>query len=147
MTVERLGKSLADVDSKNFMIRTTDEGAIMYWLQPAEAADDDSGRSSRAHAVCLATGALSVLVIHVGVATELNANGGVVIQRAHATRVPPPSVLQANYAAIRAEAAHIASRGGFKAGASRRSDKKPRPNEPCWCGSGTKFKRCHGAPA
>jgi preprotein translocase subunit SecA len=20
-------------------------------------------------------------------------------------------------------------------------------NEPCWCGSGKKFKRCHGAPA
>lgn len=147
LTVERLGKSLADVDSRNFMIRTPDEGAIMFWLQPADATDDDMGRSSRAHAVCLATGAPNVLVIHVGVASEVNANGGVMLERAHAARVPPPSVLQANYAQIQAEAAHIASRGDFKASASRRGDKKPRPNEPCWCGSGTKFKRCHGAPA
>jgi sirohydrochlorin ferrochelatase len=26
------------------------------------------------------------------------------------------------------------------------SKRKPGRNEPCWCGSGSKFKRCHGAP-
>lgn len=33
------------------------------------------------------------------------------------------------------------------AGAQRRVDRSSRPgrNDPCWCGSGRKFKKCHGA--
>ena len=29
----------------------------------------------------------------------------------------------------------------------RRKHKKVRPNEPCPCGSGKKYKHCHGAPS
>jgi len=29
----------------------------------------------------------------------------------------------------------------------RRSSEKVRPNDPCFCGSGKKFKKCHGAEA
>lgn len=36
---------------------------------------------------------------------------------------------------------------GTSTGTVRRSSKKVRPNEPCPCGSGKKYKRCHGAPA
>ena len=32
-------------------------------------------------------------------------------------------------------------------GTVRRKGKKVRPNEPCPCGSGKKYKHCHGAPA
>jgi preprotein translocase subunit SecA len=29
----------------------------------------------------------------------------------------------------------------------RRSGEKIRPNDPCYCGSGKKYKKCHGADA
>ncbi|MBC2732443.1 SEC-C metal-binding domain-containing protein [Thiobacillus sp.] len=32
----------------------------------------------------------------------------------------------------------------MRARLSARKPKRPRPNEPCWCGSGVKYKRCHG---
>ncbi|HLF55640.1 MAG TPA: SEC-C metal-binding domain-containing protein [Thermoanaerobaculia bacterium] len=28
-----------------------------------------------------------------------------------------------------------------------RAEKTPGRNEPCWCGSGKKYKKCHGAAA
>jgi preprotein translocase subunit SecA len=31
--------------------------------------------------------------------------------------------------------------------APRKVEKKPKPNEPCFCGSGKKYKKCHGAAA
>ncbi|NUP89561.1 MAG: SEC-C domain-containing protein, partial [Candidatus Sumerlaeia bacterium] len=29
----------------------------------------------------------------------------------------------------------------------RRQEPKLKPNDPCWCGSGKKFKKCHGGAA
>jgi preprotein translocase subunit SecA len=40
------------------------------------------------------------------------------------------------------------ARGGNGSPAAAAGDSRPRKvgrNDPCWCGSGVKFKRCHGA--
>jgi preprotein translocase subunit SecA len=38
-----------------------------------------------------------------------------------------------------------ATDGGGGNGAARRTGPKIGRNDPCWCGSGKKYKRCHGA--
>jgi uncharacterized protein YecA (UPF0149 family) len=38
-----------------------------------------------------------------------------------------------------------ASGAGLERGPSAPPTKKPGRNDPCWCGSGKKYKKCHGA--
>jgi preprotein translocase subunit SecA len=43
------------------------------------------------------------------------------------------------------ESANLVTNRDESANGPRRAQKLPGRNEPCWCGSGKKFKRCHGA--
>ena len=43
------------------------------------------------------------------------------------------------------EAAEVAARTAARLAALSEFDRRPRPgrNQPCWCGSGEKYKKCH----
>jgi preprotein translocase subunit SecA len=65
-------------------------------------------------------------------------------------RVQPAVAQQPVRTRITDQQAAVTNRDGDTAAASRQpvqNKRKLGANDPCWCGSGKKYKRCHGAPA
>lgn len=91
----------------------------------------------------LAAEAREILVIQLFVQFEGN------IIAAHAMTVKSPPALRNDYCDLLAEAESSRFRTARKATAITPGSSVPartnlKPNERCWCGSGNKFKKCHG---
>lgn len=62
--------------------------------------------------------------------------------------VPMPEKGSAEYASIEADAARMQARmfsipAGIEGERQLAHTRMPSPNDPCWCGSGKRYKKCH----
>ncbi len=136
--------TLAKRESRWFQVG--DGPPLFVWLQRDGAIPDLKEIRSKANAATIAVDSTESIVIVASVVP----NGG--YSRAERIESSLPAIDRPEYAHIRAEASQLkARRVPFTAGAEA-EDKKPRQrlpgrNEPCWCGSGKKFKKCHGGVA
>jgi hypothetical protein len=120
------------------------EPPLYIWLQRFGTRADIAAVKQKAKAAAVAAGARSIvsLLVHATAPGEYSraVSVGVVI--------PPPDSME--YGKLRAQAAEARAREALA------QLRQPQPvnaappkrkmgrNEPCWCGSGNKFKRCHG---
>lgn len=109
-----------------------DSSPVMLWLTRSEHCDS-AEMIERAQIVALEGKAAFTDVLAVGFTPELR------YADAAYHRVATPSVLLANYEGLVREGERLSRRTR----AQQEAVRKPRPHEPCWCGSGKKYKKCH----
>lgn len=137
LRLEQLRNSLHEHPHRYFALRF--EVGLLLWLFRSNEIPDTAAAQLKALAVAESFDVERVLLVVIGVDQQ----GRYV----HATpcwnwRMPVPSE------SVRADAAMLGRRvidpfaGSSAVTAS--ASLKPGRNEPCWCGSGKKFKRCHG---
>jgi hypothetical protein len=120
---------------------------LFVWLQRFGTLANVETIAATARAAAIATGAREIVVV---IAHKTDAAG---YSRAMAldVKVPPPG--SAEHARARAEAERLQAQQNAVSAALNEVSvppvatppaRLPGRNEPCWCGSGNKFKRCHG---
>lgn len=136
--IRELAPSLARHDSRTLLLNG--EERLLFWLQKANANVQSERLKSKAEATALACGADYIRVVLVTATPD-----GQILD-CYPLRFSRPSVLQVNYAELQHDASRLRAKHdeSLRARLSARKPKRPRPNEPCWCGSGVKYKRCHG---
>jgi hypothetical protein len=137
--LEKLRTSLAQHRNRYFSL--TGEEALFIWLQPPEKPMDLAAARDKAAAAMLATRATRMIAV----AVVASRSDGYV--SAQALDVPLPKERTAENAHIYDDAERMRIRvSRMDASGDKKSATPPRPgrNEPCWCGSGIKFKKCHG---
>jgi uncharacterized protein YecA (UPF0149 family) len=119
----------------------TGEEALFIWLQSPEKPVDLAAARDKAAAAMLATRATRMIAIAV-VASPSNG-----YLNAQWIEVAVPKERTAENAHIYEDAERMRIRvTRIEASEDKKSVAPPRlgRNEPCWCGSGIKFKKCHG---
>jgi hypothetical protein len=120
---------------------------LFCWLQRFGTLAKVETIAATARAAAIATGAREIVVI---IAHKIDATG---YSRAMALEVEVPPPGSAEHARARAEAERLqAQQNAVSVALNQESAapvatppaRLPGRNEPCWCGSGRKFKRCHG---
>jgi hypothetical protein len=121
---------------------------LFCWLQRYGTLANVSAIAATARAAAIATGAREIVVV---IAHKTTATG---YSRAVALKVDVPQPGSAEHERARAEAERLqAQQNAVTAAMNEESAapatmppaRMPGRNEPCWCGSGKKFKRCHGS--
>lgn len=135
--LELLRKSLSQHPRRYFALRI--EVGLLFWLHRNDDDPEMIEAQLKAQAVSESFDVERVLLIIIGV----DERGRYVQAAPHWVRREP-----AASEAVRADAAAL-NRRAFDPAESLpmtavRLSRKPGRNEPCWCGSGKKFKRCHG---
>lgn len=121
-----------------------DHPPLFIWLQRAGTLIDTNRIRFKVKAAAIATGADNIVTV----LAFAKQNGGYV--RAELLGIDVPSPSDPEIAALREEAEKMKQRA-FSIRSPERElhsegkQKKIRRNEPCWCGSGKKFKKCHGS--
>ncbi|AOE85912.1 hypothetical protein THL1_3364 [Pseudomonas sp. TCU-HL1] len=135
--LEPLRKSLGKFSRRYFALRVED--AILFWLHRNVDDPDMLAAQMKAQAVAQSVDVKRVLLLVIGV----DQRGQYVNAFAH--WIQREAVVSE---AVRSDAAALSRRAVDPATsmttAQVRSSRTPGRNDPCWCGSGTKFKRCHG---
>ena len=135
--LEPLRKSLRQQPRRYFALRVDGVG-LLFWLhRDGDAAETDAAEL-KAQAVAESVNVERVLLITVGVNRQEQYSRAVPYW---VHRTPEAS------AAIHADAAALSQRAINPAASpvmALHPPHKPGRNELCWCGSGTKFKKCHG---
>jgi hypothetical protein len=121
---------------------------LFCWLQRYGTLANVETIAATARAAAIATGAREIVVIVAHKTTATNYSRAVALK----VDVPPPG--SAEHERARAEAARLQAQQNAVtavmneesvAPAAMPPARAPGRNEPCWCGSGKKFKRCHGS--
>lgn len=137
--LEALRASLAKYPNRYFSV--TGEETLFIWLQSPEKQIDLAAARDKAHAAMLATQAARMLVVAV-VAHPVDG-----YLSAQPVDVVFPVERTAGNAHIYEDAERMRTRlRGIGGSGVKKASASPRlgRNEPCWCGSGIKFKKCHG---
>lgn len=127
-----------------YFILSGDGNPLFIWLQQRDHKIDWIKVNDQASAAALALKASNVI----GVVAEVSADG--IYHRAQSFVVHIPTVRMKDNAHIYEDAARMAeptravNLNQPKNAIPSQKIKKPRRNDLCPCGSGTKFKRCHG---
>jgi hypothetical protein len=133
--------SLRDRDHRWFVLQG--DTILPVWIHRHDVPIETEILRRKAEIAILTTQATEALALHLSVdsAGQFKSAGGILISR------PQPS--RSDYATLVAEARTMSQTllplRGKSGGPIAVGKKKPRPNEPCWCGSDRKFKKCHGA--
>jgi hypothetical protein len=112
---------------------------LFIWLQRFGTRADLAAVRAKAKAAAIAAGTSSIIAVlaHATAPGEYS--------RAVSVGIIVPAKDSAEYARFRAEAAAAQERAAReRLAAPAAPHGKIGRNEPCWCGSGKKFKRCHG---
>jgi hypothetical protein len=118
------------------------EPSLFVWLQRAGTGYNPLAVSDKASAAALATKSPSMIALLVGV----EAAGSYVTAQRYDVDVPLERTA-ANSRIYEDAERMLSHQGAIKtAGTGQRSAPVQRPgrNDPCWCGSSLKFKKCHG---
>jgi hypothetical protein len=137
--LEKLRASLAQHPNRYFSM--TGEEALFIWLQTPQKPMDVEAARDKAAAAMLATRATRIIAI----AVVAGPSDGYL--SAQWIEVAPPKERTAENAHIYEDAERMRARvTRIEASEDKKSAAPPRlgRNEPCWCGSGIKFKKCHG---
>jgi len=137
--LEKLRASLAQYPNRFFSM--AGEGALFIWIQILGKQVDLAAARDKAAAAMLAMRATRMIAI----AVVASPSDGYL--SAQLVKVALPKQRTAENAHIYEDAERIRIRvSRIEASEEKKSADPPRPgrNEPCWCGSGTKFKKCHG---
>ena len=121
---------------------------LFCWLQRYGTLANVDSIAATARAAAIATGARETVVViaHKTTATDYS--------RAVALRVDVPPPGSAEHERARGEADRLQAQQNAVTVAMKEENapppamppaRVPGRNEPCWCGSGKKFKRCHGS--
>lgn len=127
-----------------YFILAGDGEPLFVWLQKHDHQIDWTGVNDKASAAALAVKASSVI----GVVAEVSADG--TYHRAQSFAVHVPTEPTAENAHIYEDATRMAQPARAvnlsqpRGVAPRVKTKKPGRNDPCPCGSGAKYKKCHG---
>ena len=114
------------------------EAVLLVWMQRDVLEGLTYAMRLKAQAVALASNVPQVDVLWLsGYSAEGFTVGGSVA-------VLGPTLLDPDYAAIVKDADGLRERMQSHSLPIGQPGKRRRPNEPCWCGSGRKFKKCHG---
>jgi hypothetical protein len=138
-----LRQSLKQHPARYFTLAGDDE-PLFVWLQRHDQKIDWTSVNDKASAAALAVRASNVI----GVVAEVNAEGAFV--GAHAFAARKPSARTADNSHIYEDAARMAqptrmvNLNDSKKLAPAAKAQKPGRNDPCPCGSGAKYKKCHG---
>jgi uncharacterized protein YchJ len=120
---------------------------LFFWLQRLGTLANLDAIAATARAAAMATGAREIIVV---VAHKTSATG---YSRAMALEVEAPPPGSAEHARARLEAERLQAQQNAVSAALNQERvpplaappaRLPGRNERCWCGSGKKFKRCHG---
>jgi hypothetical protein len=121
---------------------------LFCWLQRYGTLANVETVAATARAAAIATGAREIVVVIAHKTTATDYSRAVVLK----VDVPPPGSVEHERARADAErlqaqqnAVTAALNEESVAPAARPPARMPGRNEPCWCGSGKKFKRCHGS--
>lgn len=132
--LEPLRKSLREYPRRYFASRV--EFGLLFWLHREGEAAGMEAAQLKAQAVAVSFDVQRVLLFLIGID-----------ERGHYARTASHWVQRAQATeAVREDAAEL-SRRAVNLSASAPMAEPPRRlgrNEPCWCGSGVKFKKCHG---
>lgn len=138
-----LRQSLDQYPARHFFL-SGDSTSLFVWLQRHDLQIDWTKVNDKASAATLAVAASSAI----GVLAEVGADGTYRGARFFAIRIPTGRTEENGH--VYEDAARMAQRGRAvnlnqpkRAGRLARA-KKPGRNDPCPCGSGIKYKRCHG---
>ena len=117
--------------------------SLLVWLERDGTSPNVDAAIRQAEVVGLAMKSLEMQMLMLSVTSSRDFTG------ARGLSVQTPTELRADYQELLAEAKAleprlIPTKHQNNQNARSTSKKKPRPNEPCWCGSGRKFKKCHG---
>jgi hypothetical protein len=138
-TLRDLAATLLMQGSRWFATSGHDVATLFFWLY--RDGDDFvvTEVKRRAELSAMASRQRWVHVICVGI-DELNS-----VSKAQTIQVEPPDPKREDYRELVKEADAMRRRTVSVAGAERRTViEPPGRNSPCWCGSGAKFKKCHG---
>jgi hypothetical protein len=135
--------SLKDRDRRWFVFGG--EVPLLFWLNKEGTPFDANALVRQAEIVAVALGSAQTRVVR-ALATTTGE-----FSEAWGLRVGVPDPSGPGYQALFREAEALRPRGkhtgvGPEPLSGSAAGKKLRPNEPCSCGSGRKFKRCHGVP-
>jgi uncharacterized protein YchJ len=137
--LEKLRASLTQYPNRYFSL--TGEEALFIWLQSPEKPVEVAATRDKAAAAMLATLATRMITI----AVVASPSDGYL--NAQLVEVALPTARTAENAHIYEDAERIRTRvTRIEASDDKKSAVPPRlgRNEPCWCGSGIKYKKCHG---
>jgi len=140
--LRKLVPSLREYDRRYFVLNG--ERCLLVWLCKAEARSELDDVVRQAEIAALATKSSEMQVLRVSV----TAGGEFTDARGVSVQAPPTTRSDYGELAGKAQALWQRMRSGRSAAtpdAPTKARKKPRPNEPCWCGSGRKYKKCHGS--
>ena len=140
-TLRQILPTLADRNSRWFQVG--DGPPLFVWLQRVGTIPDLVQIRLKANAATLAAGSNESVVILVSATARGN------FSRAERIKNSVPAIDTPEYADIRSEASRMKTRQVSFAPDAEAKEQKPQRrlpgrNEPCWCGSGKKFKKCHG---
>ncbi|WP_179379257.1 YecA family protein [Jannaschia marina] len=144
-TRDRLGKEL---ETTYETLRTQQrrrmvlggERPLFLWAERIEATTDDAEVGRRAAAAAIATRSNDLIAarLYVDARAKLAAVAMVPVV------VPPPGTRDRRLVEEDAQGLMNRSRSMAQAQAVPKAPTKIGRNQPCWCGSGKKFKKCHG---
>jgi hypothetical protein len=137
--LEKLRASLAEHPNRYFSL--TGEEALFIWLQRPEQPIDVAAARDKAAAAMLATRAIRMIAI----AVIANPSDGYLSAQWVEAALPKERTTESAHIYEDAERMRIRI-SRIEASEDKKSAAPPRlgRNEPCWCGSGIKFKKCHG---
>lgn len=140
-TLKNLIRSLKERPQRWFALRG--DFPILFWLHREDIRVVPQAIVHEAEVVTLAAGNREVSVILL----SIHHDGSFVSARAMQVKAPP--ILRTDYSELLAEAEAAKARTARLAPTlaprfAEAPKKNLRPNDRCWCGSGNKFKKCHG---
>ena len=116
------------------------ERPLFLWAERVEATTNDAEVGRRAAAAAIATRSNDLIAarLYVNARAKLAAVAMVPVV------VPPPGTQERRLIEEDAQGLINRSRSMAQAQAAPKAPTKTGRNQPCWCGSGKKFKKCHG---
>jgi len=134
--IRTLAATLNENEYRWFLFRG--DRPLLVWLQRDRVSLNSAAVIRQAEVAALATKAWDVLALCLLVngTGDFTGASGVFVESPHSSRE--------NYQELMTNAEALALRVKAERLANPRMRKRPRPNEPCSCGSGRKFKKCHG---
>lgn len=139
-TLQKLRNSLAEFESRSFTFGGSP--TFFFWLHRNSTTADRNAVRRKAQAACLASKQEKVLELTISVAP----NGK--FQALDANWIEAPSADAEDLADLQAQARSLkflpTPNARQSASHAKANHRKIGRNDPCWCGSGRKYKKCHG---
>lgn len=123
---------------------TGDDAPLFIWLQGHHQEIDWAGVNDKASAAALVVNAPDVI----GIVVEIDADGAFRAAQPFAVRVPKARTSKNDHiyedATRMAQRTRMVDSNQLQRPVAAANTKKPGRNDPCLCGSGLKYKKCHG---